>query len=299
MASPWWIIGCGYTGAALARALVARGADVTITRRAEAAAVAQAAELAAGASAHTAERSEATARAPAGRVRGVRADLAEPATLAIPPGAIVVCTAPPGRDPAGELRALLRAARDAAKLVYVSSTGVYAPGGGARVDEAWPIAPITASGRARAAAEAVLAEAAIPWVSLRAAGIYGPGRGLVERIRAGTYRVVGDGASHVGRIHVADLVAAILAAATSPVTGAINAADDDPAPIGEVADAVAAALGRPPPPRTPVAEVSAEVAGMLTADRVLVNRRLRDELGVALRYPSWRATLAEELATPP
>lgn len=275
MASPWWIIGCGYTGAALARALVARAADVTITRRDAAVVAAQAAELG---------------------VRGVRADLAAPATLAIPAGAIVVCTAPPGGDPAGELRGLIDAARGAAKLIYVSSTGVYAPGGGASVDERWPIAPVTGSGRARAAAEAVLAEATLPWVSLRAAGIYGPGRGLVERVRAGTYRVVGDGTSHVGRIHVADLVAAIVAAAETPVVGAINVCDDDPAPIGEVADAVAAALGRPPPPRVPVEAVSGEVAGMLTADRVLVNRRLRDELGVALRYPSWRVTLAEELA---
>ena len=185
--------------------------------------------------------------------------------------------------------------RDAARLVYVSSTGVYGPGGGAWVDETWPVAPITESGRARATAEAALAGAAVPWVALRAAGIYGPGRGLVDRIRAGAYRVVGDGNSHVSRIHVVDLVAAIVAAAGSPVTGAINVADDDPAPIGEVADAVAARLGLPPPPRVPVAAVPAEVAGMLTADRRITNRRLRDELGVALRYPSWRDGLEAEL----
>src|SRR5262249_59497719 len=112
--------------------------------------------------------------------------------------------APPGRDPAGEIRALVVAARDAARIVYVSSTGVYGPGRGAWVDESWPIAPITESGRARAAAEAALAEAAAPWVALRAAGIYGPGRGLTDRIRAGTYRVIGDGTSHVSRIHLLD-----------------------------------------------------------------------------------------------
>lgn len=264
----WVIIGCGYTGRALARALVARGADVTITRRAAADAAADAAALG---------------------VRGMAATLGAP--IAIPDGALVVCTAPPGSDPAGELRALLASARRARKLIYVSSTGVYAPGHGALVDESWPVAPVTASGRARAAAEAVLAEAAIPWVSLRAAGIYGADRGLIDRVRAGTYRVVGDGTSHVGRIHVDDLVAAILAAAASPITGAINACDDEPSRIGEVADAVAAHFGLPAPPRVPVASVSAEVAGMLTADRRLVNRRLRDELGVQLRYPSWRAAL--------
>ncbi len=278
MTQRWWILGCGYTGTHLAHTLLARpelAAEITITRRDGEAARTQAAALG---------------------VRGARADLGDPSSLVVPEGAIVVCTAPPGADPAGEIRALIEAAHGAAKLIYVSSTGVYAPGHGAAVDEAWPIAPVTASGRARATAEVALADAAVPWVSLRAAGIYGPGRGLVERVRNGTYRVVGDGTSHVGRIHVVDLVAAILAAAASPITGAINACDDDPAPIGEVADAVAARLGLPPPPRVAIDAVSAEVAGMLTADRRLVNRRLRDELGVALRFPSWRDTLEAELA---
>jgi len=281
MTRAWLIVGCGYTGTELARTLVAQGqaAGVVITRRDGEAARALGAALG---------------------VRGEPLDLTDPAPGAAgaapaPPGAIVVSTAPPGGDPAAEIRALLALARGAARLVYVSSTGVYGPGHGAWVDETWPIAPITASGRARAAAEAALAGAAVPYVALRAAGIYGPGRGLVERIRAGTYRVIGDGTSHVSRIHVVDLVAAIVAAAGSLATGAINVADDDPAPIGEVADAAAARLGMPPPPRVPAGAVSAEVAGMLTADRRITNRRLRDELGVVLRYPSWRDGLEAEL----
>jgi len=284
MTRPWLIVGCGYTGAELARTLVARpdlAADVTITRRDREAARALGATLGG---------------------RGERVDLAELARLGhhgsmeVPAGSIVVCLAPPGGDPAGEIAALLAVARGAARLVYVSSTGVYGPGHGAWVDEAWPIAPITESGRARAAAEAALADGAVPWVALRAAGIYGPGRGLAERIRAGTYRVIGDGASHVGRIHVVDLVAAIIAAGTTAITGAVNVADDEPAPIGEVADAVAARLGLPPPPRVSATAVSPEIAGMLTADRRISNRRLRHELGIALRYPSWRDALEAELA---
>jgi nucleoside-diphosphate-sugar epimerase len=294
MTRAWLIVGCGYTGTQLARTLASQGraGEVTITRR---------------------DGEVARALGAALGVRGERLDLsgrrADPgidpeivpgivpgAALGVPPGAIVVSMAPPGGDPAGEVRALLALARDAARLVYISSTGVYGPGHGAWVDETWPVAPITESGRARAAAEAALAGAAVPWVALRAAGIYGPGRGLVDRIRAGTYRVIGDGTSRVSRIHVVDLVAAILAAAASPATGPINVADDDPAPIGEVADAVAARLGLPPPPRVPAAAVPAEVAGMLTADRRIANRRLRQELGVALRYPSWRDGMEAELA---
>lgn len=281
MTRPWLIVGCGYTGTQLARALIARpelATSITVTRR---------------------DREVARALGAALGVPSVRADLADPGSLEVPAGAVVVSMAPPGGDPAGEIRALLAAARAAARIVYVSSTGVYGAGGGAWVDESWPVAPLTESGRARAAAEAALADAVMPWVALRAAGIYGPGRGLVDRIRAGSYRVIGDGTSHVGRIHVADLVAAILAAGTTAVTGAVNVADDDPAPIGEVADAVAARLGLPPPPRVPVAAVSPEVAGMLTADRRIANRRMHDELGVVLRYPSWRDGLAAELPAAP
>jgi len=109
----------------------------------------------------------------------------------------------------------------------------------------------------------------------------------------------GDGTSHVGRIHVVDLVAAIVRAGATDVRGPVNVADDDPAPIGEVADAVAARLGLPPPPRVPAASVSPEVAGMLTADRRIANRRMRDELGVVLRYPSWRDGVEAELASAP
>jgi len=267
--SSWVLVGCGYTGTRLARALVERGEAVTITRRDAGAVARLAGELG---------------------VRGVRADLAEPATLAgiIPPGAITVCLAPPGPDPVAEMRALIDAARAASRIVYISSTGVYAPGGGAWVDESWPIEPVTASGRARAVAEAVLGEAGVSWIALRVAGIHGPGRGLVDRIREGTYRVIGDGTSHVSRIHVDDLVAAITAAGTSELAGFVNIADDDPSPIGELADAVAAHLGVAAPPRIPVASVSAEVAGMLTADRRISNARMKRELGIALRHPNWR-----------
>ena len=266
----WLVVGCGYTGASLARRLVESGAQVVVTRR-------------------TAE-----AARQSGEALGVEArelDLSSSSLSPSPaPVDYVVCLAPPGGDPAAEMARLLSI--PCRKLVYVSSTGVYAPGGGAWVDEAWPNAPVTRSGRARVVAEAALTACPVPWVALRAAGIYGPGRGLGERIRSGTYRIVGDGTSHVSRIHVEDLVSAIILAATTAVTGAVNAADDDPAPIGLVADTLAAALGLPPPPRVPVATVDPEVAGMLTADRKIANRRLREELGVVLRHPSWRSALA-------
>ncbi len=103
--------------------------------------------------------------------------------------------------------------------------------------------------------------------------------------------MIGDGSSHVSRIHVVDLVSAIVAAGASAARGFVNVADDDPTPIGEVADTLAALLGLPPPERVPAASVSPELAGMLTANRRIANRRLKEELGVKLRYPSWRSEI--------
>jgi nucleoside-diphosphate-sugar epimerase len=210
----------------------------------------------------------------------------------VPRGAIVVVLAPPGPDPAAEIRALIAAASDAKRIVYVSSTGVYGKGHGQWVDETAPLAPLSATGEARVMAERALDGASVSHVALRVAGIYGPGRGIADRIRLGQYRVVGDGSSHVSRVHVEDLASAVIAAGESDASGAINIADDDPAPIGEVADAIASKLGVAPPVRTPVEAVSAEVAAMLTADRKIANTRMK-ALGVVLRHPSWRGVLAE------
>ncbi len=289
MTRAWVVVGAGYTGARVAAML--QGAEVIVTRRDPAAA-------------HAAARGD--------RARGIALDLAtaDRAAIAaiIPAGAIVAMFAPPAR-PDGAAEAEVAAACLAAgahRLVYVSSTGVYAPGGGAVVDESFAIAPATAAGRARLAAERAICDAiAAPRrVVLRAAGIYGPGRGVLARLRAGTYRVIGDGRAMVSRIHVDDLAAAVIAAGladdaaigTGADAGIYNAADDEPCASADYADAAADAIGVPRPPRVPATAVSGEITGMLLADRRISSARLQRELGWRPRYPSWRAALALELA---
>ncbi|RMH43224.1 MAG: NAD-dependent epimerase/dehydratase family protein [Deltaproteobacteria bacterium] len=280
----WTVVGAGYTGARLARRLVAGGSRVVVTRRERDAA-----------------RSVAAPLGPA--ARAVAVDLAEAGGLAnaIEPGAVVAMLAPPGpASPEAERRAVaVAAAAGAARIVYVSSTGVYPPSAdGAWMDEDTPPAPASERGRLRLAAEtAVLdaaAEAGVDAVALRAAGIYGPGRGIAARLAAGTYRIVGDGDTFVCRIHVDDLVSAIVAAGTIArlPRRIYNVCDDEPAPSAVVAAEVARRLGVPPPPRVPVGEVDPTIAAMLTANRRVSNRRLKRELGVALRYPTWREGMA-------
>lgn len=271
MTSRWVIAGCGYTGEHLARRLVDRGDPVTATvRRAD-----RAAELRPWLEVVVARDLD-------------DVDLSD---------AIVVDSIPPDREAPGVLERALAArcaAAGARRLVYLSSTGVYGSGDGARIDENTEPAPLSARGERRLAAEtAALEEAArrgLPAVALRIAGIYGPGRGVVERIRAGGYTVIPPGDTPVCRVHVHDLVSAIIAAGEiDPLPRSIYCvADDEPASSREHADGVAAMLGLPPPPDRDLETVPAAVRDMLGAGREISNRRLRDELGVELRYPTWR-----------
>ncbi len=275
---PWLIVGCGYTGARLARRLVARGERVVVARR------------------HLDD-----ARAIAGPLgdaaRPIALDLGESAEVlaaAIDPGAIAVDSVPPRDDGGAGERRLIRACRvaGARRLVYLSSTGVYPPGGGAWVDEESPVGPASARGRRRLEAETALLDEAsalgVSAVSLRIAAIYGPGRGVHERLRAGSYRVIGDGGAQVSRVHVDDLVSAIIAAgdAARLVRTVYTVADEAPMPSRQFADAVAEILDVPPPPSVPPEEVDPSVRAMLASDRKVSSKRLREELGVVLRYPS-------------
>jgi nucleoside-diphosphate-sugar epimerase len=261
----WVILGCGYTGERLAARLLAAGARVVATSR-------------------SAERAAALSRAgPEGRV----VDPRDPASIAdvLEPGDRVVDSVP--TDPRGPHTPALVAAAACvrpARVVYLSSTGVY----GARgwIDEDTPAAPVTAAGRARLAEEAPLRSSDLSVVVLRVAAIHGPGRGVAERIRAGTYRVVGDGAGHVSRIHVEDLVSVIVAAATHPAPprDVYVVADDAPTTVRAHADRVAAALGLPSPPSIPASEAPPLLVEMQTADRRVRNARVKTELGVVLRH---------------
>jgi nucleoside-diphosphate-sugar epimerase len=283
---PWVILGCGYTGTHLARRLLEARATVTVTRRSRAA------------------LDEIAARCPGVKTEVV--DLADAGALdgLIPDEAVVVDSVPPSAGDVSADRAVARASAEAgaSRLVYLSSTGVYPPADGAWVDEEVAPAPAGARGQARLAAEQALLEEAeergLSAVTLRIVGIYGPGRGVVARMKAGRYRVIGTGDTWVNRVHVHDIASAIMAAGVAePLEHRVyNVADDGPEPSAVYAAAVAEALGLPPPPRVPLSEVPPAVAAMLGANRRVSNRRMKESLGVILRYPTWRDSLAELVA---
>lgn len=206
---------------------------------------------------------------------------------------------PPGEsgDPALEL---LREVQPTLEwLGYVSSTGVYGDHAGAWVDEESELRPAgSARARRRQAAEAGWRGLSQPWQVFRASGIYGPGRGPLARVLAGHARRI-DAPHRFSRIHRDDICAALRASLARPRAGGIyNLCDRTPATSAEVTAYACELLGQPVPPLEPfvLEELPQSLAGFYRDRRLVRSRHLEDELGVELRYPSYREGLAAEVA---
>ena len=190
-------------------------------------------------------------------------------------------------------------------FVYISTTGVYGDAAGARVDERSPLAPATDRARRRVAAEA----AVTTWchglgtrcVILRVPGIYGPHRLPLERLQRAEPALREDEAGPGNRIHVDDLVAAIVAAVDRPAaSGVYNVTDGDHSSTTAYLLQTATAAGLPPPPlvsRNDAADrIPAGMLSFLLESRRVDNRRLLEHLGLRLRYPTLSAGIAASLA---
>ncbi len=178
---------------------------------------------------------------------------------------------------------------------YLSTTGVYGDRSGETVDEATPPAPTTERGARRLAAERAWAALGLPLHIFRLPGIYGPGRSAVDQIRAGTARAVVKPGHVFSRVHVEDIANALLASMAHPSPGAVyNVCDDEPAAPADVLDEAARVLGLPPLPRVDFAEanLSPMAQSFWSESKRVSNRRLHEELGVTLAYPTYREGLA-------
>lgn len=286
------IVGCGYVGTRLARAEVGRRSVQVVVRSAAN-----------------------TARLRADAIDTLQVDFDHPgswprhALQAAAHGAALVYLVPPAEHGDGDARleALLDGLGEAtpALLVYISTTGVYGDTGGAVVDEHTPVAPANARSRRRVAAEALAASwcAArnVRCVVLRVPGIYGPHRLPLDRLRRGEPVLCPDEAGPGNRIHVDDLVAAIVAAIDRRAAqGIFNVGDGDHTSTTVYLQETARAAGLPAPALVSRAEASQRIApGMLSfllESRRVDNTRMRDELGVQPRYPTVQAGLRASLA---
>jgi nucleoside-diphosphate-sugar epimerase len=194
------------------------------------------------------------------------------------------------------------ALRDAERLrsvVYLSTVGVYGDHGGAWVDEQTPPQPDMTRSRERLAAEQGWqdfgARSGVPVAILRLAGIYGPGRNALVQVARGDARRIIKPGQVFNRIHVDDIAQAIDAALTRKASGIFNVADDAPCPPGDPLVFAAQLLGRPPPAEIPFDDAAPTMSPLALSFwqdcRRVRNDKLKHELGVTLRYPTYREGL--------
>ena len=204
----------------------------------------------------------------------------------------ILSSVPPGGDGDPVLAAHADRLRTAPAtwLGYLSSTGVYGDTQGAWVDEAAPVG----GGRRDARTAADLA-----WQALRRdvcvfrlPGIYGPGRSALDRVRAGTAQRVDAPPEQVfSRIHVDDIVAALVASFERGAGGIYNLADTEPASGNAVTEYACDLLGVAYPPVVPVAALSVMAKGFYAETRRVAARKMTRDLGLRLRYPDYRTGL--------
>ena len=177
---------------------------------------------------------------------------------------------------------------------YLSTTGVYGDAGGAWVDEEHDCHPDSDRGRLRLVAEQCWLTSGLPAEVFRIAGIYGPGRNIFDRLQAGDYKaVVWQPPHYSSRIHVDDIVAAVMAAMQKPRAGRIvNLADDEPLPHADYVTELAGLIGAPAPLLLSEQQGEAELSPMALAffrdNKRVSNRLLHAELLPQLKYPSFR-----------
>jgi nucleoside-diphosphate-sugar epimerase len=284
--SAFLIVGCGYVGRRLARAELQSGERVTAVVRSAASA----------------------ARLTAQGVDCLRADLDQalaPGALPTRAAVIYYLAPPPPRgatDPRlGHFLAAIPPAALPARIVLLSTSGVYGDCRGEWVSEARAPQPQADRARRRLDAEQRLQDwsrrQGVPVVILRVPGIYGPGRLPLERLHSGEPVLREEESPWSNRVHVDDLVRACRAAARHGHPGAIyNVSDGRPSTMTDYFNRVADAAGLPRPPQISLTAADSRLSeGMrsyLAESKRLDNRRMREELGVEPLYPDLATGLA-------
>jgi nucleoside-diphosphate-sugar epimerase len=281
------IVGCGYTGTALARRLSAEAISVVGTT---------------------------ASPQPAEGFEHRLLDLLKPTALELPEAAdaVVYYMVPTlHRDYDGKERPHLRpmqrclealATQPLRGLVYLSSTSVYGDRRGGWVDEDTPPTPRSPWGRMRAELEQAVwtfgSQQGVPACVTRLPEIYGPRRGPQERLRQGQ-KVLRNPEGYSNRIHVDDLVTVLAELGARLDQRLLLVSDDKPTTREEVYRFAAKTLGyallRPDDaPLGPGADVNRRA--LLEESRRCRNNRLRLWLGGPLRYPSYREGITAILA---
>ena len=186
------------------------------------------------------------------------------------------------------------------KFVLISTTGVYGNCKGAWIDESTPLKPSADRAFRRADAERQVQQycqrLSIPLVILRVAGIYGPGKIPLARIKSRQPIVNKQDSPFTNRIHADDLVNICQQALLNPViTGFYNVSDGHPGTMYDYFVSIASAMNLPAPPEISLEEAKQQLSeGMLTymaESRRINNKKLLKDFSLVLQYPELQAGL--------
>jgi nucleoside-diphosphate-sugar epimerase len=287
---PLVILGCGYVGARVARAALATGRKVRVCARS----TGRLAPLAA----LGAEIKYLDAAMPKQLNQILNGVGGGTVLHSIPP----VAALPPGQA----VRAALQAAyaNSAECFIYLSSSGLYGamPDDESWIDEESPLAHDDPPMANVLADERELEDTKferLRTITLRLAPVYGPGRGVRNRLRKDQYRLLDEGQHAISRIHVDDVVRVVLAAEDRAVAKSrFLVADDEPTTQRDYATWLCERMSIPLPPSRSIFEPGAP--RVAHRNRRIRNTLLKTTLGLELQYPTFRegeaAIEAEEAA---
>lgn len=241
-------------------------------------------------------------RIPSG-IEPLAADLTRPEQVrAVVPAsldAVIYCLTPTSYDEEGYRNAyvtglenLLDAleGQSPQRLIFISSTSVYAQGDDTWVDETSPAEPTRFSGQTVLEGERTALASGFPATVVRFSGIYGPSRRrFLEEVVAGRMNPTRP-APYSNRIHEDDAAAAVahLTAAAldgEPLEECYVASDCEPVRLDEVVDWVRQQVACAPP-------VEDARKGGRAGSKRCCNQRLLDS-GFRFRYPDFRAGYRE------
>jgi len=275
--TPLVILGCGYVGSHIARAALAAGRTVRVCRRSTGK-VAALGELGA-------------------QIKYLDASQPKQLTAALASsqgGTAIYAMSRVGGPPGHIMRAALQAAYGGgiSTFIYLSSTGLY---GDSPDDDAWIDEDTPVVHGDQDMAHVISDEREIELCSfdrvrtiiLRLAPVYGPGKGVRERLKKGDYRLLDDGQHAISRIHIDDVARIIFAAEQkAPTKSTYLVADDEPTTQLAYATWLCDRMGLPMPPSRKIFEPGAQKVAF--RNRRIRNAKLKRELGIELSYPTFR-----------
>ena len=183
-------------------------------------------------------------------------------------------------------------------LGYMSSTGVYGDRAGGWVDEESALDTDTIQGQARVEAEKKWKKFAdqieAPLFIFRIAGIYGPGRSVFDRLKAGKAKKIVKKEQFFNRIHVEDIGGAIsLSLLKTHLAGIFNLSDDLPAAGGDIIDEAARIMKIETLPSIDFSEtdLSSMAKSFYSESKRVSNKKLIQTLNYSLRHPTYLSGL--------